>query len=90
MPGDLPGKQYGPSTVAGGGAEPKTSVSGALPAAVRVDDDLTTARFTVTGQGEVDVVVRRLVGDDLHRLTCSAGRGSAVPRHEVVEVRPTT
>ena len=60
------------------------------PGAVRVDDDLTTARFTVVGRGEVDVVVRRVVGDDLHRLTCSAGRGSAVPRHELVEVRPAT
>lgn len=60
------------------------------PGAVRAAGDLTTARFTVAGRGEVDVVVRRVVGDDLHRLTCSAVRGSAVPRHEVVEVRPAT
>lgn len=57
------------------------------PGAVRVDGELTTARFAVHGRGQVDVVVRRVLGADLHRLTCSAVRDSAVPRHEVVEVR---
>ncbi|GAA5106899.1 sucrase ferredoxin [Alloalcanivorax gelatiniphagus] len=56
--------------------------------AVRVDGDLTTARFEVHGQGLRDVVVRRVPGEATHRLTCSALRASAIPRHEVLEVRP--
>ena len=55
--------------------------------AVRVDGDLTTTRFEVRGHGLRDVVVRRLAGEDAHQLTCSARRSSAIPRHEVVEVR---
>ena len=58
------------------------------PGAVRVDHDLTTARFAVVGRGEVDVVVRRVAGADAHQLTCSARRASTIPGHEVVEVRP--
>jgi hypothetical protein len=58
------------------------------PGAVRVADDLTTARFAVQGRGEVDVVVRRVAGADAHQLTCSARRASTIPGHEVVEVRP--
>ncbi|MBC2931811.1 sucrase ferredoxin [Nocardioides sp. zg-1228] len=57
------------------------------PGAVRVDGDLTTARFEVRGHEPVEVVVRRVPGETTHRLTCSARRESAVPRHEVVEVR---
>jgi hypothetical protein len=57
------------------------------PGAVRVDDDLTTARFAVHGHGEVDVVVRQVPGADAHRLTCAARRASTIPGHEVVEVR---
>jgi hypothetical protein len=60
------------------------------PGAVRVDQDLTTARFAVTGRGEVEVVVRRVAGADAHQLTCSARRASAIPGHEVVEVRPVS
>ena len=53
---------------------------------VRVDDDLTTVRCEVHGLGVRDVVVRRVPGEDAHRLTCSARRVSTIPRHEVVEV----
>jgi hypothetical protein len=60
------------------------------PGAVRVDHDLTTARFAVDGHGEVDVVVRRLPGTDAHQLTCAARRASTIPGHEVVEVRPAS
>lgn len=54
---------------------------------VRTDGDLTTTRLDVRGHGLLDVVVRRVPGEDTHRLTCSARRANAVPRHEVVEVR---
>ena len=57
------------------------------PGAVRVDHDLTTARFAVTGRGEVDVVVRRVAGAEAHQLTCAARRANTIPGHEVVEVR---
>ena len=60
------------------------------PGAVRVDHDLTTARFAVAGRGEVDVVVRRVAGADAHQLTCTARRASTIPGHEVVEVRAAT
>jgi hypothetical protein len=53
----------------------------------RADGDLTTARFEVTGHGLREVVVRRVAGDDPHRLTCSARRADPVPRHEIVEER---
>lgn len=53
----------------------------------RADDELTTARFEVSGHGVREVVVRRVAGDDAHRLTCSARRANPVPRHEVVDVR---
>jgi hypothetical protein len=53
---------------------------------VRVDGDLTTVRCEVRGRGALDVVVRRVPGEDAHRLTCSARRASTIPRHEVVEV----
>lgn len=53
---------------------------------VRTDGDFTTTRFEVRGHGLRDVVVRRVPGETAHRLTCSAQRDSAVPRHEVVEV----
>ena len=53
----------------------------------RVEGDLTTARFEVSGHGLREVVVRRQAGDDTHRLTCSARRANPVPRHEVAEVR---
>jgi DNA ligase (NAD+) len=45
------------------------------------------ARFEVRGHGLRVVVVRRVLGEDTHQLTCSARRASAIPRHEVVEVR---
>ncbi len=54
--------------------------------AVRVEGDLTTARFDVGGHGARQVVVRRVLGETGHRLTCSARRDNPVPRHEVVEV----
>jgi uncharacterized protein (UPF0248 family) len=54
---------------------------------MRVDGDVTTARFDVAGHGAREVVVRRVAGESTHRLTCSARRDNAVPRHEVVEVR---
>ena len=53
----------------------------------RVEGDLTTARFEVSGHGLREVVVRRVAGDDTHRLTCSARRADPVPRHEVVDER---
>jgi hypothetical protein len=55
------------------------------PTGVRVDGDLTTARFDVVGHGAREVVVRRVLGDD-HRLTCSSRRAGPVPRHEVVQI----
>jgi hypothetical protein len=54
--------------------------------AVRVDGDLTTARFDLAGHGAREVVVRRVLGEDDHRLTCSARRAGPVPRHEVVQI----
>jgi hypothetical protein len=54
----------------------------------RVAGDVTTARFEAAGHGVVEVVVRRVLGEEPHRLTCSARRDNPVPRHEVVEVRP--
>jgi hypothetical protein len=53
----------------------------------RAHHDLTTARFEVSGHGVREVIVRRVAGDDAHRLTCSARRANPVPRHEVVDVR---
>jgi hypothetical protein len=53
---------------------------------VRAEGDLTTVRCEVHGLGVHDVVVRRVPGDGAHQLTCSAGRTSTIPRHEVVEV----
>ena len=64
-----------------------TGMDDVRPEAIRVDGDLTTARFDVRGHGLRDVVVRRVPGEATHQLTCSARRGSAIPRHEVVEVR---
>ena len=53
----------------------------------RSDGDVTTARFEAAGIGVVEVVVRRVLGDEPYRLTCSARRDNPVPRHEVVAVR---
>ena len=64
-----------------------TGLDDVRPEGVRVDGDLTTARFEVSGHGLRDVVVRRAPGAATHQLTCSARRANAIPRHEVVEVR---
>ena len=64
-----------------------TGLDDVLARSVRVDGDLTTSRFDVAGHGAREVVVRRVVGDTAHRLTCSARRDNPVPRHEVLEVR---
>lgn len=64
-----------------------TGLDDVVPRAVRVDDDLTTARFDVVGHGPREVVVRSVPGETSHQLTCSATRTNPVPRHEVVEVR---
>lgn len=64
-----------------------TGLDDVLARSVRVDGDLTTARFDVAGHGAREVVVRRVPGDTAHQLTCSARRDNPVPRHEVVEVR---
>jgi hypothetical protein len=64
-----------------------TGLDDVVPRAVRVDGDRTTARFDVAGHGAREVVVRRVPGETAHQLTCSARRDSAVPRHEVVDVR---
>ncbi len=53
----------------------------------RAHGELTTTRFEVADRGVREVVVRRMAGDDAHRLTCSARRANPVPRHEVIEVR---
>lgn len=58
-----------------------------LARSVRVDGEITTARFDVLGHGAREVVVRRVLGETTHQLTCSARRDNAVPRHEVLEVR---
>ena len=64
-----------------------TGLDDVLARSVRVDGELTTARFDVAGHGAREVVVRRVPGETAHRLTCSARRDNPVPRHEVVEVR---
>ena len=64
-----------------------TGLDDVLARSVRVEGDVTTARFDVAGHGAREVVVRRVPGETTHRLTCSARRDNAVPRHEVVEVR---
>ena len=64
-----------------------TGLDDVLARSVRVDGDLTTVRFDVAGHGAREVVVRRVLGETTHQLTCSARRESAVPRHEVVRVR---
>jgi hypothetical protein len=64
-----------------------TGFDDVLARSVRVEGDLTTARFEVAGHGAREVVVRRLPGETAHQLTCSARRDNPVPRHEVVEVR---
>ncbi|MGZ4449019.1 MAG: hypothetical protein ACXVW4_04435, partial [Nocardioides sp.] len=59
---------------------------------VRVDGDLTRARFRVGDPaydpayaGAYDVVVRTVAGAPA-RLTCRAGRDNPVPRHEVLGI----
>lgn len=64
-----------------------TGLDDVLARSVRVEGDVTTARFDVAGHGAREVVVRRVPGETTHRLTCSARRDDPVPRHEVVEVR---
>lgn len=64
-----------------------TGLDDVVVRSVRVDGDLTTTLFDVTGGDAREVVVRRVAGDTAHRLTCSARRDNPVPRHEVVEVR---
>lgn len=64
-----------------------TGLDDVVVRSVRVDGDLTTTLCDVTGGDAREVVVRRVVGDTAHRLTCSARRDNPVPRHEVVEVR---
>jgi hypothetical protein len=64
-----------------------TGLDDVLARSVRVEGDLTTARFDVAGHGAREVVVRRVLDETTHQLTCSARRESAVPRHEVVQVR---
>jgi hypothetical protein len=64
-----------------------TGFDDVLARSVRVDGELTTARFAVAGHGAREVVVRRVVGETAHQLTCSARRANPVPRHEVLEVR---
>ncbi|MDR7253437.1 hypothetical protein J2X46_002422 [Nocardioides sp. BE266] len=63
-----------------------TGLDDVVARSVRVDGDLTTARFDVAGHAHL-VVVRRVAGEATHRLTCSARRDNVVPRHEVVELR---
>lgn len=67
-----------------------TDLDGVVPEGRVVEGDLTTARFRVTaGDGAdraAEVVVRRVVTDEQHLLTCAAARASAVPRHEVVRL----
>ncbi|MDZ5661015.1 sucrase ferredoxin [Nocardioides sp. S-58] len=55
----------------------------------RADGDLTTTRLDAVGHGVREVVVRRVLGEEPHLLTCSARGENAIPRHEVVEVRET-
>ncbi|WP_210649502.1 sucrase ferredoxin [Nocardioides sp. SYSU D00065] len=68
----------------------RTGLDDVRAVSVHGDGDLTTARFEVEGVSLRDVVVRRVAGAATHRLTCSAVRDSAIPRHEVLEVRDVT
>ena len=56
---------------------------------VERDGPLSVVRLDVAGTA-YDVRVRRSQGEQLHRLTCRAGRDNPVPEHEVLDVRRAT
>jgi hypothetical protein len=66
-----------------------TGLDDVRPLGVRSEGDLTTATFEAAGHGVLDVVVRRVLSEAAYPLTCSALRDNRVPRHELVDIRPS-